>query len=44
MSYTKPVIVKLALAVDAIQGVQKGSNVITDSPTKLTACAYEADE
>ncbi len=44
MKYEKPEVVTLASAVDAIQGVNKQSNVIVDSPTKLTTNAYEADE
>ena len=44
MRYAKPEIVVLSAAVKAIQGTRKNSNVIQDSPTFLTAAAYEADE
>jgi hypothetical protein len=44
MQYEKPDVVLLSAAVNAIQGTQKNSNVIPDSPSFLTTAAYEADE
>ena len=44
MRYSKPQVVVLPCATKAIEGSMKGSNVIQDSPTYLTAHAYEADE
>jgi hypothetical protein len=48
MTYNKPEVVKLAGAVDAIQGNPKG-NIATDSqpeghPNLGTVAAYESDE
>ena len=44
MKYAKPEVVLVTAAAEAIQGSMKHSNVIQDSPTYLTANAYEADE
>jgi hypothetical protein len=44
MRYAKPELTILSKATKVIQGKQKHSNVIQDSPTFLTASAYEADE
>ena len=44
MTYEKPEVVCLASAVEAIQGGNKPSTVIQDSPHDLTVNAYEADE
>ena len=44
MRYSKPQVVVLPCATEAIQGSMKGSNVIQDNPTFLTMNAYEADE
>jgi hypothetical protein len=43
MSYTKPQVVKLADAVDAIQGTVKPCHFV-DSTQTVTTNAYEADE
>jgi hypothetical protein len=44
MRYSKPTLILLPAAIDTIKGTMKRSNVIQDSPTYLTASAYEADE
>jgi hypothetical protein len=47
MSYTKPEVVKLSEAVEAIQGVNKISTYTdnnSQSPFLATSAAYESDE
>ena len=44
MNYSKPEIVILANATDAIERTMKDNSAVADSPTKLSINAYEADE
>lgn len=45
MLYTKPEVITLASAVEAIQRVNKDCNQVVDSQSlQLTIGAYEADE
>ncbi len=45
MKYEKPEVVRASTAINAIQfQLSKVNGSITDSPSKLTAVAYEADE
>ncbi len=44
MKYSKPEVVVLASAAEAVQGTMKGGQVWEDFPSFLTLNAYEADE
>ena len=44
MNYTKPEVLILGRAVDAVQGTSKPGGMIDGSPQQQSSSAYEADE